>query len=316
MSTLQGKKIKDTFDGLIKTNNEDQLPGTGQVLLQDGNGNDSSLSLGRSGEGVSLNGNLDVTGRVDSSSQVRVEDSGSNPGLVLGSSSSSGTKIKLENTYEKDAFISLRGGNVGIGGVDGVSTNNLNIRKSDGYVGIKQKAPLAPLHVKKNGEAIRLESTGDNICSIDFRQGTNKRGHIEYDNSNDTLEIQTQNPTGATSKIKFSVAKQGQDPEEVMRIQSTAWGGKQVVIGNIPSVYSQRELFVSGDAEVTRDLWVGRNAEIDGRCHADSFKVEGLNTAPGSATADGKQGEIRYTADYIYVCVSENNWKRTALTSW
>ena len=316
MASLTGQKIKDTYDGLLKTSDSTQgLPESGRTIIQDGLGNDSTLSIGRASgsNGADIDGNLTV----HTVFATQLKSDGSEVGLRLESGSPLGTKIRIENTNETyDTFISSRGGNVGIGRVDGVSTNNLNIKKENGYVGIKQKSPLAPLHVKKNGEAVRLESTGDNVCSIDFRQGTNKRGHIQFDNSNDTLEIQTENPTGVTSKIKFSVAKQGQDPEEVMRMQTTTWGKKQVVIGNIPVVYADRELYVNGDAEVTRDLWVGRNTEIDGRCHADSFKVEGLNTAPSSATDYGKQGEIRYTADYIYVCVTENNWKRTALTSW
>ena len=41
-----------------------------------------------------------------------------------------------------------------------------------------------------------------------------------------------------------------------------------------------------------------------------------LNTAPASASATGTLGEIRYTADYIYVCTATNTWKRTALSTW
>ena len=41
-----------------------------------------------------------------------------------------------------------------------------------------------------------------------------------------------------------------------------------------------------------------------------------LNIAPASATATGTTGEIRFTADYIYVCVATNTWKRTAISTW
>jgi len=41
-----------------------------------------------------------------------------------------------------------------------------------------------------------------------------------------------------------------------------------------------------------------------------------LNTAPASASAAGTLGEIRYTADYIYVCTATNTWKRSALSTW
>ena len=41
-----------------------------------------------------------------------------------------------------------------------------------------------------------------------------------------------------------------------------------------------------------------------------------LNTAPASASAAGTTGEIRFTADYIYVCTATNTWKRAALSTW
>ena len=41
-----------------------------------------------------------------------------------------------------------------------------------------------------------------------------------------------------------------------------------------------------------------------------------LNSAPSSASDTGVTGEIRFTADYIYVCVGTNTWKRAALATW
>ena len=49
---------------------------------------------------------------------------------------------------------------------------------------------------------------------------------------------------------------------------------------------------------------------------ASQFKLNALNTAPASATATGVLGEIRYDANYMYVCVATNTWKRSALTTW
>lgn len=310
MASLTGQKIKDTYDGLLKTSDSTQgLPESGRVVIQDGLGNDSTLSIGRASgsNGADIDGNLTV----QTVFATQLKSDGSEVGLRLESGSPLGTKIRIENTNETyDTFISSRGGNVGIGRVDGVSTNNLNIKKENGYVGIKQKSPLAPLHVKKNGEAVRLESTGDNVCSIDFRQGTTKRGHLEFDNSNDTLEIKTTNPTGTKSEIKFSTAVGvGADAQEVMRIK-----GDQVVIGN-PDNVTSRELYVNGSIETTGEIY-GLRASIYGQCDADSYKVKGLNDAPPTATSTGTVGEIRYTANYIYVCVQNNVWKRTELTSW
>ena len=56
--------------------------------------------------------------------------------------------------------------------------------------------------------------------------------------------------------------------------------------------------------------------EVDGRVSGGDFKLYNLNSAPSSSTATGALGEIRYTADYIYVCTATDTWKRTALTTW
>lgn len=42
----------------------------------------------------------------------------------------------------------------------------------------------------------------------------------------------------------------------------------------------------------------------------------GFNTAPASASATGTTGEVRITADYIYVCTATNTWKRVAISTW
>lgn len=56
--------------------------------------------------------------------------------------------------------------------------------------------------------------------------------------------------------------------------------------------------------------------EEDGAVKAGAFSLYSLSGTPASSTAIGVLGEIRYTADYIYVCTASNTWKRTALTSW
>tara|TARA_R110000868_G_scaffold19400_7_gene83590 strand:- start:1991 stop:3868 length:1878 start_codon:yes stop_codon:yes gene_type:complete len=40
------------------------------------------------------------------------------------------------------------------------------------------------------------------------------------------------------------------------------------------------------------------------------------NFTPLSASATGTTGEIKWDADFIYICVSTNTWKRSAITTW
>lgn len=60
MATLTNTKIKDTYDGLLKTTDNEALDASGVTLIEDGLGNASALSVGRSGNGVTVTGNLAV----------------------------------------------------------------------------------------------------------------------------------------------------------------------------------------------------------------------------------------------------------------
>ena len=44
--------------------------------------------------------------------------------------------------------------------------------------------------------------------------------------------------------------------------------------------------------------------------------LRATGTAPTTATDPGTAGDIRYDADYVYVCVATNTWKRSAITTW
>jgi hypothetical protein len=37
---------------------------------------------------------------------------------------------------------------------------------------------------------------------------------------------------------------------------------------------------------------------------------------PSSASDDGEAGDICWDANYIYICVATDTWKRSAISSW
>ena len=47
-----------------------------------------------------------------------------------------------------------------------------------------------------------------------------------------------------------------------------------------------------------------------------SGQLRAVGTAPATASATGTAGDIRYDADYIYVCTATDTWKRAALATW
>tara|TARA_Y100001973_G_C5153420_1_gene309392 strand:- start:416 stop:1300 length:885 start_codon:yes stop_codon:yes gene_type:complete len=51
------------------------------------------------------------------------------------------------------------------------------------------------------------------------------------------------------------------------------------------------------------------------RVQSDSIAIQNSKT-PSSASDTGQAGQICWDANYLYVCVSSNTWKRIALSSW
>ena len=45
-------------------------------------------------------------------------------------------------------------------------------------------------------------------------------------------------------------------------------------------------------------------------------QLRAQGTAPATSGATGTAGDIRYDADYIYVCTATNTWKRAAIATW
>jgi len=68
--------------------------------------------------------------------------------------------------------------------------------------------------------------------------------------------------------------------------------------------------YASSSPEVLTLFGTG-NAAISG----DTMRVATAKT-PASASAAGTTGDICWDANYVYVCVATNTWKRTALTTW
>lgn len=75
MATLTGQKIKDTYDGLLKTDvSSIGLPASGKVVITDGLGNDSALSLGKINNGAEITGTLTIDKLTDGTASAATVD--------------------------------------------------------------------------------------------------------------------------------------------------------------------------------------------------------------------------------------------------
>jgi hypothetical protein len=60
----------------------------------------------------------------------------------------------------------------------------------------------------------------------------------------------------------------------------------------------------------------GGESRFLGAIKTTQFKLSALNSTPASATDTGTLGDIKITADYIYICTATNTWVRAALATW
>lgn len=63
-------------------------------------------------------------------------------------------------------------------------------------------------------------------------------------------------------------------------------------------------------------LGVNGNTRIAGSLTVNDGLVSSNHYTPLSATDTGTKGQIAWDAEYVYVCISTNTWKRSALSTW
>lgn len=72
----------------------------------------------------------------------------------------------------------------------------------------------------------------------------------------------------------------------------------------------------TGCAVFAKGIGVGGDSYFSGSVIANEFRLSALNNTPSSSSDTGTLGEIRYDANYIYVCVATNTWKRSPISTW
>jgi len=99
----------------------------------------------------------------------------------------------------------------------------------------------------------------------------------------------------------------------------------EIVIGNSAIGVGSNSVVLGNDSVVTTALkgnvGIGTTSpseklDVNGNIKATQFKLSDLNTAPASATDTGTKGEIRVTADAIYICSATDTWVKTDLATF
>jgi CRISPR/Cas system-associated protein endoribonuclease Cas2 len=171
------------------------------------------------------------------------------------------------------------------------------------------------------GTSLTIDNVADLSAIIKSTNLTNNR-YLELPNADGTFALLSDIGDGSQLTNVNAQTLDSLDSTDFMRktgnVTETITGTKSFSgVGLFNS-----GIAVSGSTQINDDgiLMLGSGSKrisTSGKVTAGSYNVgTALNTAPASATATGTAGEIRYTADYIYVCVATNTWKRTALSTW
>ena len=173
--------------------------------------------------------------------------------------------------------------------------------------------------------AMGESTTASGISSTAMGENTTASGTSSTAMGNETEAV------GASSTAMGESTTASGDYSTVMGQNTTASGESSTAMGQYnvlntgdnPTSYDATNTAFSvgnGTSEGSRSdafkVLFNGTTTIAGSLTSESLNVPALNTAPASATSAGTLGSIRFTADYIYVCVATNTWKRVAIVTF
>ncbi len=156
--------------------------------------------------------------------------------------------------------------------------------------------------------------SGNHQSNIQFREDGANRAKIGINNS-DNLVLHNQT---INKHIVFKINDQGVTREGLRLDGAVAAvvvneGSESLVDFRVESNSQTHMLFVDGS---TDNIGIKNSQpELALDINSDAIRLRNSST-PSSASDFGMQGEIRWDANYIYVCVATDTWKRVALSSW
>ena len=167
-------------------------------------------------------------------------------------------------------------------------------------------------HFYSGGTAVGnncLSLTGSGVCTLKYL-------------GSDRLTTTAAGVTiGGTVTATSFIKSGGTSSEYLMADGSVTTGGggsgASVTISDTPPAASAGDLWWESDTgrlkiyyqDTDTTQWVDTNPPLTQDRIASS-------SAPSSATDTGTPGDIRYDSSYVYICISNNTWKRAALTTW
>jgi len=192
------------------------------------------------------------------------------------------------------------------------------------------------IHHDASNTYLQQGGTGDlyfqqNVDNRDiiFQCDNGSGGIIEYlrlDGSDERLTVNA--PNGMlffdNIKAKFGTASDLQIYHDGSNsyIQDASGTGDIRIASNIVHLNNaaSTEVMLKAIENGAVELYHNDNKKLEttstGTKTTGQMDLAALNTAVTNSDDNGNVGEIRFTSDYIYVCVADDTWKRVALSTW
>jgi hypothetical protein len=173
-------------------------------------------------------------------------------------------------------------------------------------VGIGTASPDELLTINAAGDGdecyIQFQEAGTDRAKIGINTSNNLIFHNQYTNKHIVFKVNDAGVTREGFRINGAI------PEVVVNE-----GSESLVDFRVESNNQTHMLFVDGS---TDKVGIKTNQpELALDINDNAIRIRNSST-PSSAGDFGVPGEIRWDANYIYVCVSIDTWKRVALSSW
>lgn len=267
-----------------------------QVLVATGNGTAEGTSgLTYSGSILDVNGNLTVNGQIYNDNK----GSGTFFGVDAGKSDN-GSRQNTAFGYRAMEDVVTGTRNVAIGhqamlNVASDISDNLAIGNSAVY---QISSGVANFGIGRNSLFSLGTGTGNvGVGYYSLFGLTTASYNTAIGNNAGAYATSGNNGTGTNSVFMGAETKadaDGQTNQIVIGYNVTGNGSNTVTIGN---------------SSITDNYF-------SGTVNSGQFKLSSLNTAPSSASDTGTTGEIRVTADAIYICTATDTWVKADLATW
>jgi len=260
MATLTGQSIKDSYKTLLKTQSTVGFNGSTPTVIEDGDGVQSALSLGKSR--VNIVGSLSFNLSTTSTPRANLH--------IIGTSTQS---ILVQNTNGYNKFYvgdNLGGYNTKIGDIDPSSPGNntylyvedssSRITSKTSYFGINQTVPTCTLHVG-NYSGTALFSLGTSTDAFKITRSGNTSLFV-VDTTNDKVSINADVEVMGTGNLRANSKRYYL--EEFFKRLPASNSVLQAPLTNADASHSDNDAIIVARAIANTDFeLVGHNSSTD-----------------------------------------------------